>query len=68
MSDAVCESCKWWVVANVDEAKFGRCHRQPPILIRSDGYTEPGRPKGYYGWPTTASYQFCGEHSNWSLP
>lgn len=68
MNEATCDSCHWWrsLGGNARGDQFGRCHRNPPILIRSLGETANGLPRAFFSWPTTTSEQFCGEHSNWS--
>lgn len=43
-----CETCRWWDRFNTR----GDCHRKAPR--RS--------PAGYCEWPTTALYDWCGEH------
>ncbi|CAB4120989.1 hypothetical protein UFOVP4_47 [uncultured Caudovirales phage] len=67
MTHPLCSSCIWWVSsATGDTETFGRCHRGPPIMIRSEGLTHSGKPHAFFAWPTTVATNFCGEHSDWT--
>ena len=54
-----CKNCKYWFyVSNPSEGdapEFGRCKRNPPLLLNIEDTT-------YTGFPMIVGTEWCGEH------
>ena len=56
-----CGTCLFWN----RKGQRGECHRRPPKHVPKNG-PDIDPPRGV--WPTTASTDWCGEHSSGSVP